>query len=192
MTTRSASKPKKKTGQRAAVNARVRTAKPEIRANAVNAFRLPLFRQDEQPKKQPRRGESRVSRLVDSAGAVRKSGRDHGRLPTWREIDSKKNTRVASRSNSRLDQISTARLAAVIALCVVAFTFYIGNVHATQQELERLHRVQAENSRLRMKLNRVKGDYDLMTGPSRIYDRARQIGLVESEPRVPQIVYSPQ
>lgn len=127
-----------------------------------------------------------------SGGAVRKTAKDYERMPSWRELESKSNTRVAKKGDSTLDSISTVSMAAIIVTVVAVFTLYIGHVHATQEELARFQRLQTENANLHLKLNRVKGEYDGMTGPAQVYDRARQIGLVENEARVPPVIVSPR
>lgn len=58
-----------------------------------------------------------------------------------------------------------------------AFTLYVGHVHATTDLANELQETRAENRRLHLKHNRLKGEFDRRTGPSVIYERARQMGL---------------
>ena len=60
------------------------------------------------------------------------------------------------------------------------FTLYVGHVHATTDVYNQLQQARAENQRLHLKHNRLKGAYDRRTGPSVIYERARALGLQES------------
>ncbi|NNE35279.1 MAG: hypothetical protein HKN13_08590 [Rhodothermales bacterium] len=200
MTTRTASNARRKkapTKRKAPISHARRDRQADVRAARAGGFRFPLFRTDDRlsdskSKRRNRKNASRPGRLVGGTGAIRKAGRDYERMPSWKELDSRRNSRSATNNASTLDSISTLSMALVIGAFVVAFTLYIGNVHATQNELARLQSLQSENSQLRMKLNRVKGEYDRMTGPAQIYDRARAIGLVESEASVPSVIYSPR
>lgn len=136
-----------------------------------------------QPRSATRRRRSEaVAKPVRKAAPSRKrkSGKDHGALPSWRQLESKKNRRLKQDPTSPfLDAISTARFALLLAAVAAAFTLYVGHVHATQDLLARTEQVQKENHRLHLKYNRLKGDFDRMTGPAEIHRRARALGLVE-------------
>lgn len=119
---------------------------------------------------------------------VRKSGKDHGALPSWIELESKRNTRVAGKNSSALEDVSTARLALAILCAVVVFTAYIGHVQATVDTLAQVQQLERDNSSLRLRYNRVKGDFDRLTGPVVIYARARELGLIEGTTDVPRRV----
>lgn len=101
-------------------------------------------------------------------------------LPGWSDLSPKQNTRIRERTGSFLEQVSTGRFLAFLILIAGAFTFYVGHVHATQNLLANLQQTRAENHELHLKYNRLKGAYDRMTGPSLIYERARELGLEES------------
>ncbi len=126
----------------------------------------------------------RSTREQPSAGKkirTRKSGKDHATLPTWKQLESKKNRRL-KRDNAPspfLDAVSTLRFALILAAVAAAFTLYVGHVHATQDILAKTEAARKENHRLHLKYNRLKGDFDRMTGPAEIHRRANALGLVE-------------
>jgi hypothetical protein len=111
----------------------------------------------------------------------RKSGKDHASLPTWKQLESKKNRRLKRDhvGSPFLGAVSTLRFALVLALVAAAFTLYVGHVHATQDILAKTEMARKENHRLHLKYNRLKGDFDRMTGPAEIHRRANALGLVE-------------
>jgi hypothetical protein len=116
-----------------------------------------------------------------SASPARAGGKSNSqRLPGWKDLaGSNERVRVASRRGSFLESISTTRFALLIVGMAVLFTLYVGHVHATQDMLAEVQQERRENLRLHLKFNRLKGDFDQMVGPSVIYTRAGDLGLVE-------------
>lgn len=112
---------------------------------------------------------------------TRKSGKDHGALPTWRQLESKQNRKKKRHADGSplLEAVSTVRFALILAGVATAFTLYVGHVHATQDLLANTEQAQKENHRLHLKYNRLKGDFDRLTGPARIHSRAHALGFVE-------------
>lgn len=110
---------------------------------------------------------------------VRRSGRSEA-FPGWSDL-AKANRRLAghARGAAFLENIPTTRFALLITALAVAFTVYVGHVHATQDLLADVQYLRPENLQLHLKYNRLKGDFDRMVGPSVIYERARRLGLVE-------------
>ena len=117
-------------------------------------------------------------RAKTGRGTRRKSNSDT--LPGWTDL-----TGANHRSGSRgaggtfLERVSTTRFAVLIVGIAVLFTLYVGHVHATQDLLAQVQQERRENLRLHLKHNRLKGEFDRMVGPSVIYDRAHELGLVE-------------
>jgi hypothetical protein len=102
-------------------------------------------------------------------------------LPSWADLEPSTNRqRSATAGASFLENVSTGRLALLILAIAGLFTLYVGHVHATTDVYNQLQDARAENQRLHLKHNRLKGAYDRRTGPSVIYDRARELGLQES------------
>ncbi len=136
------------------------------------------------PTSSSKKRASNRSRTADGPATTktrtRKLGKDHGGLPSWRQLESKKNRRVKKEGDSPfLGAVSTARFALLLGIVAAAFTLYIGHVHATQDLLARTDEARKENHRLHLKYNRLKGDFDRMTGPAEIHRRAGALGFVE-------------
>ncbi|MXW63419.1 MAG: hypothetical protein F4Y00_10590 [Bacteroidetes bacterium SB0662_bin_6] len=119
---------------------------------------------------------SETARIGESVPAYRQG---HA-LPGWSDIQGlNKRTSADSREEATfLGRISTARFALIVLGLGVLFTLYVGHVHATQQILAELEAERRENLRLHLQHNRLKGDFDQMVGPSVIYARAHELGLV--------------
>lgn len=110
----------------------------------------------------------------------RKKGKDHGALPTWSKLESKANRKVKSAPRAPLlDAVPTVRFALILTFVAAAFTLYVGHVHATQEVLAKTQEARRANHSLFLKYNRVKGEYDRLTGPGEIVRRARALGLIE-------------
>lgn len=120
---------------------------------------------------------------------VRKTGKDHGALPSWKDLDAPRNIRVDEerRLNAFFSSISTVRAAIIVAVLAVAFTLYVGHVHATQQLFAEVIQMRSANAQLRLDHNRVKGEFDRATGPSEINPKAAQLGLAENDTHSPTV-----
>ena len=124
---------------------------------------------------------------------TRKSGKDHATLPSWKQLESKKNRRL-KRENGQspfLEAVSTIRFALLLAAVAAAFTLYVGHVHATQNILAKTETARKENHRLHLKYNRLKGEFDRMTGPAEIHRRANALGLIEDAAYGTTIILNP-
>ncbi|NND70921.1 MAG: hypothetical protein HKN43_05025 [Rhodothermales bacterium] len=112
---------------------------------------------------------------------IRRGASDHGALPTWKELEHRQNRRLQKgpRSNLFLETVSTAKVALLIIILAAGFTAYVGHVHATQELLATVQDMREENMRLHLKHNRIKGQYDKLTGPETIHRRAQELGLRE-------------
>jgi len=91
------------------------------------------------------------------------------------------------KNNDFFASISTVRVAVVVAVLAVAFTLYVGHVHATQQLFAEVMDLRSANSQLRLEYNRVKGEFDRATGPSEINRLAAQLGLAENDTYSPTV-----
>jgi hypothetical protein len=101
-------------------------------------------------------------------------------LPDWTDLETVKNRRRQESGGALLEHVSTLRFALVILAIAGTFTLYVGHVHATTNLYNELQQARKENQQLHLKHNRLKGAYDRRTGPSVIYERARELGLQES------------
>lgn len=101
-------------------------------------------------------------------------------LPGWSDLArSNRKSRGSNRSGAFLESVPTTRFALIVTLLAVAFTMYVGHVHATQELLADVQQLRRQNLQLHLKHNRLKGDFDRMVGPGVIYERAHRLGLVE-------------
>ena len=101
-------------------------------------------------------------------------------LPSWADLEPSTNRKRTGSDDDFLENVSTVRFALVILAVAAVFTLYVGHVHATTDLYNRLQQARTENQRLHLKHNRLQGAYDRRTGPSVIYERARELGLQES------------
>ena len=149
------------------------------------------------PKPAPsaRQGSSRpqsASPAAPKKTRTRKSGKDHATLPSWKQLESKKNRRLKRDAASPfLDAVSTVRFALILAAVATAFTLYVGHVHATQDILAKTEAARKENHRLHLKYNRLKGEFDRMTGPAEVHRRANALGFIEDAAYGPTITLDP-
>lgn len=132
----------------------------------------------------------KTSRRSSGSGAsrnVRRKDRPEA-LPGWSDLaGSNHRSPTRGRGSAFLEKVPTTRFALLITALAVAFTAYVGHVHATQDLLAHLQQLRRENLQLHLKYNRLKGDFDRMVGPSVIYERARRLGLVEDARQGPTI-----
>ncbi len=121
----------------------------------------------------PRRPAATRTRAKKSAPQV------YSGLPSWRDISAGNERKPAKSRRSKAKQLSTLRFGLIVLFAVTLFTLYVGHVHATQEALAHVQELRRENLRLHLKYNRVKGEFDRMTGPEVIYRRAKELGLEE-------------
>ncbi len=169
---------------------------PTPHAKRSTKRRKPRFRkvQPAAPKKKlpaPSREAVAKRRTAAHAQPGRKTpgGARRDRLPGWNELAGAENARVPKRTKTQtvLDAVPTVRFAAFILALAAAFTLYVGHVHASQELLTDIQRLQRENLNLHLKHNRLKGAFDEITSPGQIYRRARALGLTEATTYGPTI-----
>ncbi|MFB6271326.1 MAG: hypothetical protein ABEL51_00380 [Salinibacter sp.] len=130
----------------------------------------------------PRRGRGDGAPNTSKASGTAADGwQRHGTaLPGWADLETTGNRRRAEADGTFLERVSTVRFALVILALAGAFTLWVGHVHATTDLYSRLQQARRENQQLHLKHDRLEGAYDRRTGPSVIYERARELGLRES------------
>lgn len=74
---------------------------------------------------------------------------------------------------------STLPYAVYMVLAVLAIALWVGHVQATDALMAETQGARQENLGLHLSVNRLKGDFDRLTGPSVVMDRAKRLGLVE-------------
>jgi hypothetical protein len=132
----------------------------------------------------PDRPSSRSSENRSGSGDASRYRRHGTALPSWSDLEPKTNRRRQEPEDdgSFLENVSTVRFGLLLLVIAALFTLYVGHVHATQQLLMDVQEARQANHKLHLKHNRLKGEFDQATGPSVIYDRARELGLRESVP----------
>ena len=101
-------------------------------------------------------------------------------LPSWADLEPSTNRKHTTSEDTFLENVSTVRFALGILAVAGIFTLYVGHVHATTDLYNQLQQARAENQQLHLKHSRLNGEFDRRTGPSVIYDRARELGLQKS------------
>lgn len=129
------------------------------------------------PKKQ--RGNATKRRATTKARTTKPASEEWRQ--GWDALRTPENARMprAPRANPALQSVSTKRFGLVVLLIAALFTLYIGHIHATQDLLSALQQTRRENLQLHLKYNRLKGEFDRVTGPAVIYERADALGLKE-------------
>lgn len=129
----------------------------------------------------PKKKRSNVTkRKATTKARVTKPAREEWRQG-WDALRTPENARApkAPKANPTLQSVSTKRFGLVVLLIAALFTLYIGHIHATQDLLSALQETRRDNLQLHLKYNRLKGEFDRVTGPAVIYERAAALGLEE-------------
>ena len=114
-------------------------------------------------------------------------------LPDWQELGSSAGStsrkkaggkaakrRAAAKSRLRaLDATPSLRFGLIATVVCVIVVLFVGHVYATSHTLDALQEARRTNDRLRLTHQRLKGDFDKMTGPSAVMPRAAALGLEE-------------
>jgi hypothetical protein len=120
-----------------------------------------------------RRSRSAAAKTSAKAAPVAK-------LPAWSDLSAKTaNVKRETRSAKPglVDGVPTLRFAVLLVAACALFTLYVGHVYATQDLVAEVQQLQKEKLRLVLKHNRLRGEFDRMTAPSVILDRAAALGL---------------
>jgi hypothetical protein len=134
-----------------------------------------------------RRAARRASSVIRT-----KSGRaPEAAVPGWDALThsmprSAKTARAANQTS-----LTTARYTLWLTGLALAFTLYVGHVHATQQVYESLHALKKENLHLHLQLDQLRGELDRTAGPAVLYPKARRLGLKEGASYGPTIQIHP-
>lgn len=78
-----------------------------------------------------------------------------------------------------LDTVPSLRFGLVTLLACVLVTLFVAHVYATAATLDQLQEARRTNERLRLTHQRLRGDFDRMTGPRAVMPRAAALGLEE-------------
>ena len=138
------------------------------------------------------------ARATKSRAATRKPRRPASRtsstkLPGWSDLAGKKNKAGKKKRNAKgvkpglVDGVPTLRFAVLLVTACALFTLYVGHVYATQALVSDVQTLRKDNLRLVLKHNRLRGEFDRMTSPAVILDRAEALGLAPSGDYAPAI-----
>ena len=127
-----------------------------------------------------------------SARLVAKKNGRVASLPGWGELppdraNGKARKKVGGKAARRradarlraLDTVPSLRFGLVTLLACVLVTLFVAHVYATAATLDALQEARRQNDRLRLTHQRLKGDFDRMTGPRAVMPRAAALGLEE-------------
>lgn len=126
------------------------------------------------------RKKRRPSADRSAAGGSTAWRRNGTALPEWGDLAPEKNARIRTSEEGLLARISTGRFAAMLLVFAIAFTAYVGHVHATQDLFERVQAERQENQHLHLQHERLQGELDRATGPRAVHERAQEMGFEES------------
>lgn len=73
--------------------------------------------------------------------------------------------------------VSTARFMVIVLAVATLFTLYVGHVFATQKLLSQVQGLRNDQLALEMTFDKLQGEYHRVTGPERIFEAARDLGL---------------
>lgn len=133
-----------------------------------------------------------VSRPAKSRAAMRKPRRSAAsraataaKLPGWSDLAGKKNASTKKKNTKGVkpglvDGVPTLRFAVLLVTACALFTLYVGHIYATQALVADVQTLRKDNLRLVLKHNRLRGEFDHMTSPTVILDRAAELGLAPS------------
>ena len=133
-----------------------------------------------------RTGRTANRRRTRSAKAV-----PPAKLPAWSDLSTgKANVKLQKRAAKPglVDGVPTLRFAVLLVAACALFTLYVGHVYATQELVAEVQQLQKERLRLVLKHNRLRGEFDRMTAPSVILDRAAALGLEPGSEYGPMIL----
>lgn len=75
--------------------------------------------------------------------------------------------------------MSTARFVVIVLAVATLFTLYVGHVFATQELLAEVQGLRNDQLALEMTFDKLEGEYHRVTGPERVFQEARDLGLVD-------------
>ena len=114
------------------------------------------------------------------------------KLPSWSDLAGKKN-KATKKKNMKgvkpglVEGVPTLRFAVLLVAACALFTLYVGHVYATQALVSDVQALRKDNLRLVLKHNRLRGEFDRMTSPAVILERAEALGLAPNSTYAPTI-----
>lgn len=120
----------------------------------------------------------------NTAAGKSRSKRDTSFGPSWNalEKDNARKQRKRTAQTTFIGSLSTVRFVLGVLAVAIVFTMYVGHVYATQELVQEVERLSRERLELDLEYNRVRGQFDRVTGHDDIWERARALGLREAVP----------
>jgi hypothetical protein len=134
---------------------------------------------------------SRTGRTAARRRSLAPKAAPVAKLPAWSDLSATKTNTVRQKRDAKpslVDGVPTLRFALLLMAACAVFTLYVGHVYATQELVAEVQQLQKERLRLVLKHNRLRGEFDRMTAPSVILDRAAALGLEPGSQYGPMIL----
>lgn len=136
-------------------------------------------RKKRMPPKPPRRASRPAPRVAS------------GTLPGWGEIGMTAVPVREGRMERFAKRLPARRFYLALFVLLLVVVAYVGHIYATKQLYRSVQTLSAENLKLHLKHNRLRGELDAATAPSVVVARARALGLEEGMTYGPVIPLSP-
>lgn len=115
---------------------------------------------------------------LDASGITARAGREAAGQRKAAQLADRKAGRPAARLRP-FDVVPSLRFGLLVLVACVIGTLFVAHVYATRDTLAELQEARRENVRLRMTGQRLRGEFDHLTGPEAVMPRAAALGLVE-------------
>ncbi len=115
---------------------------------------------------------------LDSSGITAHAGREAAGQRKAAQLADRKAGRPAARLRP-FDVVPSLRFGLLVLIACAVGTLFVAHVYATRDTLADLQAARSENVRLRMTGQRLRGEFDHLTGPEAVMPRAAAVGLVE-------------
>ena len=119
---------------------------------------------------------------LDPTGVAARTGRTAAGQRKAAQLADRKADRPAGHTPARLrpfDAVPSLRFGLLVLLACIAGTLFVAHVYATRATLAELQEARRESEHLRLAGQRLRGEFDRMTGPDAVMPRAAALGLVE-------------
>ena len=115
---------------------------------------------------------------LDGAGLTGRASREAAGQRKAAQLADRKAGRPAARVRP-FDVVPSLRFGLLVLIACAVGTLFVAHVYATRDTLAELQEARRENVRLRMTGQRLRGEFDHLTGPEAVMPRAAALGLVE-------------
>lgn len=135
------------------------------------------FKKTPHPRKPQTWHEGKASRKKPKRYAIRFTP-EHS--PSWKELEQKGN--LVPKSEPLLQPIAryqTLKFAGVLIGLVLVGTLYVRHVNATEKVYNQYRQISKSNTDLRLEKDRLAAEYDRITNPRAVLQKAPQLGLKE-------------